>query len=399
MTNPRITVLIPTRERSDVLVHALRTVTAQNYDDLVILVSDNASKDATRDVVAAANDPRIRYINTGKRLSMSANWEFGLSHVDAGWLTVMGDDDGLMPGAVGDVANHALESDVEAIRSRVCIYDWPSILDRTHGRMTIPMGSKRSVRSSAQWLTKVLAAKAKYTELPMVYNGGFVRTEVFDRIKSRVGRFFNSAVPDVYAGIAVARNIDHYLFVEKPLALSGTSRHSTGTSTHSALKGKHIAPAQAYYTEGNFPFHAALPLNADGSFPHSLHALVYECYLQSISAHGEPPTQDHQRQLELILGSDTPHRASIEIWAEHFAARHTLNLAEARRGASTSGRLLRASRFMDATWRAAHSVILDAEEVALRDVYQASIAAAVVRARPKRISTLPRLLGRRISET
>jgi len=80
MTTPRFTVIIPTRERAATLRHCLATVTAQDFASLEILVSDNCSSDETAAVVAANGDPRIRYLNTGRRLSMSHNWEFALGY-------------------------------------------------------------------------------------------------------------------------------------------------------------------------------------------------------------------------------------------------------------------------------------------------------------------------------
>ena len=79
--NNHFTVVIPTRERCDTLEHSLRTCVTQDYDNLEILISDNFSQDRTREVVESFNDKRIRYINTGKRLSMTDNFEFALSHV------------------------------------------------------------------------------------------------------------------------------------------------------------------------------------------------------------------------------------------------------------------------------------------------------------------------------
>ena len=75
------TVVIPTRERCDTLEHTLRTCVMQEYTNLEIIVSDNYSQDHTREVVEYFKDSRIRYINTGKRISMSDNYEFALSHV------------------------------------------------------------------------------------------------------------------------------------------------------------------------------------------------------------------------------------------------------------------------------------------------------------------------------
>jgi len=100
----KMTVVIPTRERCATLPFALRTCIEQDYADLEILVSDNASRDDTAAVVATFHDPRIRYVNTGTRCSMTRNWEFALQRVTGDYVTFIGDDDGLLPGAVRDVA-------------------------------------------------------------------------------------------------------------------------------------------------------------------------------------------------------------------------------------------------------------------------------------------------------
>ena len=99
-TSPKLSVIIPTRERSDVLVHTLRTLVGQDYRDCEFLVSDNASQDNTRDVVASFNDPRIRYISASSRLSMARNWDFAFVNARGAYVTCIGDDDGFIPGAL-----------------------------------------------------------------------------------------------------------------------------------------------------------------------------------------------------------------------------------------------------------------------------------------------------------
>jgi len=79
--NPLITVIIPTRERADTLETCLQTVVAQTYPNLKIIVSDNCSNDNTKDVVLSFDDKRITYLNTGRRLSMTHNWEFAIRNV------------------------------------------------------------------------------------------------------------------------------------------------------------------------------------------------------------------------------------------------------------------------------------------------------------------------------
>ncbi len=60
MNSPKLTVIIPTRERADTLFHTLRTVLEQEYENLEIIVSDNASIDNTRQVVSQFTDVRLR---------------------------------------------------------------------------------------------------------------------------------------------------------------------------------------------------------------------------------------------------------------------------------------------------------------------------------------------------
>ncbi len=112
---PKLSIIVPTRERSDTLFHTIRTLVSQDYGDCEFLVSDNASQDATRDVVSSFSDHRIRYINTGRRLSMSDNWEFALGAVRGEFVTYIGDDDGFIPGAVTKAMRLLEESQMSAL--------------------------------------------------------------------------------------------------------------------------------------------------------------------------------------------------------------------------------------------------------------------------------------------
>src|SRR5688572_18460689 len=110
----RFTIIVPTRDRPDTLVHTLKTCTMQDFERLEILVSDNHSQGATADVVAAVKDPRVRYIRTDRRIGMSQNWEFALGHIDDGFVLVVGDDDALLPNAIREISEILDETGCEA---------------------------------------------------------------------------------------------------------------------------------------------------------------------------------------------------------------------------------------------------------------------------------------------
>jgi len=399
MNEPKITVIIPTRERCDVLEKSLKTVTAQDYNNLEIIVSDNYSCDGTEDIVRSANDTRLKYLNTGKRVSMSHNWEFALSHVTEGWVTIIGDDDGLLPCSLNKVAKIIQSTDVKAIRSSVCWYVWPSLTGKEFGSLSIPMRSGYKVRDSTLWLSKVLSGRASYTELPMLYNGGYVSMSILEQIKAKTGSFYRSCNPDVYSAVSISSSIDRYLYMNDPLAINGASRHSTGTSVFSNRTNRDLSPAYKFALEGNIPFHEDLPLRSDGGYPLSLQATVYESYLQSKFLRGEALGNIHSQQLEVILATAGTHDAAVKEWGKVFATIHGLNYEEIQSKASRERFLLKLHSAARRLSRVVNTVSVGSPGFPIKDVYEASIAASAIRhAMPSRLKIIRRIVERAVEK-
>lgn len=279
-TDIKFNVIIPTRERADVLVHCLRTVVAQDYQNLNIIVSDNFSQDHTRDVVTSFSDDRIQYINTGSRLSMSHNWEFALNHVTDGWVMFLGDDDGLYPWALQTLNTLIQAHDVEAVSSVFGFFQWPGHFSNSlQGKLAIPLSDSASVKSSRTELERVFSGKSIYQNLPWLYNGGAASLALINRARDQNGRFFCSQIPDLYSAIALSSFTDKYLSNRTPIAIAGVSKHSTGTAHWHSSPGEEDQPMSRFKSEQNIPFHQTLILGK------SLQVMLYECYLQSWHLH------------------------------------------------------------------------------------------------------------------
>lgn len=99
-------ILIPTYNRLNYLRQALSSVSGQHYNDLSIIVIDNASTDGTRDFMSGVTDTRVRYIINDHNLGMagSINKGIGLFADDVEWCTVLCDDDVLHEDYVGRMA-------------------------------------------------------------------------------------------------------------------------------------------------------------------------------------------------------------------------------------------------------------------------------------------------------
>lgn len=367
----KFNVIIPTRERADTLLHCLRTIVAQDYENLNIIVSDNFSQDNTRQVVYSFSDKRITYINTGKRISMSHNWEFALSHVDSGWVTFQGDDDGLLPGAIALLDDIISEFPCDAVNSLFCTYFWPSNGWSNGASLAVPT-TKEGIKylNSRAELASVMAGKS-YKRLPWLYTGGFAAIEAINRAKNANGSFFMSRIPDVYSAIALSSVTEKFLRIGTPLALAGAS---SGSNSVSATSSKNPGdPWARFLSEENIPFHPSL------IFGKTFRLLIYECYLQSHFLHHDFLALKLKDQMELAVADNGMEpRGVIRDQCERIAELNGIKLSKT--SLSRFFRLIMASIIRQAS-RIANvpgRKLLLGEEVAGRNVFEASLKASEV---------------------
>lgn len=391
-SRPRITVIIPTRERADVFEKSLLTCTAQNYADLSILVSDNSSQDNTRDIAFAANDKRVRYINTGQRLSMTHNYEFALSHVEDGWVTVIGDDDGLLPGAIGKVAEMISSTSVDFIRTATCLYRWPALLGGEFGSMAVPLKRGYEIRDAKEWQSRVIRGTELYPNLPMLYSGGFANSSLLKAIRSRTGQFYHSCIPDVYSAFAISSVIQRYAYSFEPFAIDGVSKHSTGTSLVNRAPDR--SSAERFFAEDNIPLHRDIPAGPNGKVPVVHQAWMYESYLQSRFLRDGSSESTHDEQLEIVLASASDEPAMH--WAMAFAKQHGLNFQEvAARARNKQKKIHRREIARRISGALSTFYLIGTSAKPIQDVYQGSLAAGdILRASPSRLHLLANLTAK-----
>ena len=250
----KYTVIIPTRDRAETIEATIRTCLRQTYANFEIIVSDNCSSDNTKDIVDGFRDQRIKYINPGRRLSMSGNFEFALGHVTEGFVMFIGADDGIMPDAINYVDSIVQKYKVEAVSCQQAPYIWPDFPDETvAGRWVF--GSMRDdveIRNSSVWLQKTLAFQRQYCfDLPNLYCG-FVHKRIIDQAY-KDGRYFRSITPDAYSAFATAIFIEEYAFSHRPFSIAGASTKSNGASSMHPASGS--SEVNKFYEENDIAFY------------------------------------------------------------------------------------------------------------------------------------------------
>ena len=94
----RFSVLLPTRNGGAYLRDAIASVLDQPYEDMELVVSDNASNPETRAVVSKfVHDKRLKYLRLEQVVPVTDNWNHALKASCGDYIAMIGDDDGLLP--------------------------------------------------------------------------------------------------------------------------------------------------------------------------------------------------------------------------------------------------------------------------------------------------------------
>jgi glycosyltransferase involved in cell wall biosynthesis len=116
---PRLTIAVPTLRRLAYLREAVQSALDQRNCAIEVLVSQDLLPDGTLDAdvaswsaAAARQDPRVRYLASGRRLGLAGNWNRVAAEARGEFLTVIGDDDRLVPEFGATLLAHAAEADI-----------------------------------------------------------------------------------------------------------------------------------------------------------------------------------------------------------------------------------------------------------------------------------------------
>ncbi len=107
----RVTIGIPTINRSKLALRAIRSALAQTYPDVEVIVSDDVSTDDTAARIREIQDARLVLFEQKQRLGLVGNFDFCLRHASGEFFLLLGDDDVLLPDAIEQLAAPFLHED------------------------------------------------------------------------------------------------------------------------------------------------------------------------------------------------------------------------------------------------------------------------------------------------
>jgi glycosyltransferase involved in cell wall biosynthesis len=116
--NPLVTIGIPTYNRANsYLKYSLESALRQTYQNIEIIVTDNCSPDATREVVLGYGDERIKYHRHDSPVKPHENAHYCLENAQGAYFLMLHDDD-LIDDDFIEVCIHAIgEKDVGVVQT------------------------------------------------------------------------------------------------------------------------------------------------------------------------------------------------------------------------------------------------------------------------------------------
>lgn len=105
MNRPRLSVLVPTYNREKYLEQCVRSVLDQDFKDLEVIISDNASTDNTWDIAQALakEDKRVKVYQNENNIGPVGNWKRCLDESKGSFIHWLWSDDWVEPGIYSHV--------------------------------------------------------------------------------------------------------------------------------------------------------------------------------------------------------------------------------------------------------------------------------------------------------
>jgi glycosyltransferase involved in cell wall biosynthesis len=233
----KISVLLPTRDRLELLRHAVASVRRLDDPDWEVVISDNCSSGDVAGFVASLDDERIRYLRTPELLSVTENWNNALDNSTGEYVLMLGDDDALLSGYFTRTRRLIADFDhPQVIYHNALSYAYPGVIPAQPDGFLRGEGYADFLRSCGEQPFRLplgdarrLAGAAARFRLGYGLNMQFVtiaRTTVEEL--SGDGSFFRSPFPDYYAMNHLFARADSIVVEPRPLVVIGVSPRSYG---------------------------------------------------------------------------------------------------------------------------------------------------------------------------
>jgi len=224
---PRVSVVLPTFNRANVLSRSLVSVLAQDYPNFEVIVVDDCSDDDTASVVASMDDARIRYIRLATRHGGGGARNRGIEAASGKLIAFQDSDDEWVAGKLKKTVSTLLQSpDAAAVFS-----DFQVEAEGSLARSGLPVGLQNQGRLRRLMLTRNVID----TPTSVVWAWALDAVGGFDPSLPRFQDW------DLFLRLCTKFNI---AYVPEPLLISHASKDGISANPHARLTALNLMYAK-----------------------------------------------------------------------------------------------------------------------------------------------------------
>ncbi len=238
-SRPLFSILIPSRNRPELLRHVVDSVLAQE-SLFEIVIADNASNPSYNDFVASLGDVARRSVRSEVPLDVTENWNRALQAATGEYIVMLGDDDALTPGCLARLVvliERFLRPD--ALYHMAFHYTYPKVIpgQEEGGFALISNAEAFNNQSEPYFLSHDQARRyglqvLKFRHLFSFNSQHFVWRREFIESLADKGPFFQSPYPDYYSSAMTMISASRILVNPSPEVIIGISPKSFGFYFH-----------------------------------------------------------------------------------------------------------------------------------------------------------------------
>lgn len=229
MNRPFFSVVIPTKNRPELLRDAISSVLFQNFDDYELIVSDNFNDRQTYEVVAEfKNNSHLKYFRTNSELNMPDHWEWATLKTIGKYVLVLTDRSVLKQGTLNKIFN------IIKTNKKVAVYSWNwALFDNKRnivfGDFATHQGDSGIIKIISKDLIRYFLGSQQYFShgLPRGLNSCY-RFDVAENIRKKYGRLFMPISPDFTSAFLFLSQISEICYIDQSLFLSQGLEISNG---------------------------------------------------------------------------------------------------------------------------------------------------------------------------
>jgi Glycosyl transferase family 2 len=232
----RVAIVVPTRNRAELAIRAVRSTLDEVGRTVTVIVSDNSTDPVEVERLRAAceglGDGAVTYVQPPEPLAMPAHWQWALRRAledeDVGHVAYLTDRMVFKRGWLAE-----LLAIVASRPTDVVTYNHDSVLDHARPiRLRLEPWSGLVAEIPSERLLLLASSGVIHASLPRMLNSVVPRA-VLDGVEQRFGTVFASIAPDFCFAFRCLATIDHVLFWDaSPLVQHGLDVSNGATYQH-----------------------------------------------------------------------------------------------------------------------------------------------------------------------